>query len=1011
MFNLMLIDRTVTLSKILADGGFSPDEQALMVEASRGASPALRRRQRARMHMYQRFVEGTARGRGFASLFRGHTARDPELVATWLALWYFGLPAPPLPSPLHLRRPVVLGGNPCIPGDSFLIVNPPPPPLAPKWLLLHGFQGRVWFDIHARDSLVDAIVRLVGPTTCVRISLHDASTPADAAAPWEPLFPTNSPSADVREVDSIFDALKARLTPEGAEKRYTAFVTTAGEQTPPSLVPPQDDRRIVCISRSGIIGSDMAYLYLVHKYPREQDVPLAQYTEAFMVIARILTPGAGLRALARDVDGVAAHCLIGPASQVNANNGRQHSTRTYGGACFSCGMLAAVVRAARFTSRTGNPRITVNIEPLPEYSTVLRAAGTEIVVNLHIQPDIARGVHAVLRAATSPAEREHMVAVDVWTDGRFWDPSNTPTTGLVRFNITDGSRINDTAVRLPMLVLQQLDKERTAPPSLIAVRPVYRTYTAYWGKWYSVDKAARTARSFRFVLDEHVDSFRNKMAQLRGAAGGVGMVGSDCVVLSQEPADDNTRRGRSPFLLTSSTSQDDWLLFCSQLVSPVLWCTLGPAFTVNGPASQQEGQQSPWGLHTAYRNLMPSSFHLEEQDAKERQARLESRRLEQNPEQRPEKRGRHKHKRQDQTWNAQEAGLDPALARFGLSNMPSMPSLLGLGPGTSSNALLWDSSFPASHSRFFPSHGTVDKQCDVMPCTFPSCNDEFHLRGTSDIASLQKHMMEHAAAVLRGEHLNDTWSVYEYGQGGSLGELRADFESVLSSLHDADGSHSSSASSSSDSEAGQDEEPAPAPAPTRTARGPPRKRRRLRSFATDPTYWPGFSGGSSSSSDEDSAGDGSRESGGTSTTSRRRRAPATDPSYRPGRDGEPESTAYADDRDEELRQSAAPEWSWGQDPADADGKLRVLVREAKKKQASEKETAENKAANGDGEIVEKETEGAPAEVAKASATKGRSKAKPAARADKRRAAAVAAAEGGRQTEVRRSARIRQPSVK
>lgn len=458
-----------------------------------------------------------------------------------------------------------------------------------KWITLYGFQGAVMFNIHDKYSLVDAIVRLAAPQPLLNFAFYHISdnNAGKSGGKGAPTI-TRETHVNIRDQGYCRDKIRRLFAPDGAEAKHALFVYARDEIPPPAKQwqpgPETDtDSSILvrCVRSRFTDRKDVAYL----RVPKNaSDICYNQYLFWFMTVARILTPGSGLRALRLDDLGVVPHSFVGLHNSVHAD------VKTHGCAGFSPWSWRELVEGVK----TGGRVVVFDVEPLPRDALAVSVPGLnqgvgggkgEPVVLVRLRDDpadpygtrnkqaVADLINMLIDAATTADEQKLLKNINIWGSGIFWTDS---------YVHLDGYPINAHSI--------DFHTEKKLSSGFVTVRPAYTTYTAHVVD--PSDASGKTEQTFQYVLDEALPDFR---ARIRDA--GLDGLNTGCLRISQRDPrsgpspttarfrgmaqDDIKRNNRAQLNLLPNANQADWVFICSQIVSPHIWITEAPATSIS----------------------------------------------------------------------------------------------------------------------------------------------------------------------------------------------------------------------------------------------------------------------------------------------------------------------------------------------------------------------------------------------------------------------------------------------
>ncbi|EPE08513.1 hypothetical protein F503_04100 [Ophiostoma piceae UAMH 11346] len=489
-----------------------------------------------------------------------------------------------------------------------------------KIIRLYGFQGAVNFDIYNHDSLSDAVARLMGPTTKVNFALY---TVTPALAPSGKPVAARPPNGYVAGRTYNFQDIQDCFGEDGAENIHALFVCAIDEQPPAEQWVPSDSdpayaETVVYCSRTStsnsnyasLNGGDEAYLRLPLN---AEDLSPNQYFEWMLVVARILTPGAGLDALNRNESGVLARSHFG----LHRNSDPVlFDPKTPAGLCFSprswemlvCDAMDAwaeqkPARAEFDVVPVAKDMISVHLPGLNFETAPISAAAFSHPASFDDQYNVKRGapfredlaakVHQLLKDALTEEEHDQLDCVNIWPDGRFWHESPI-SVALGDF----GDKLKGFEDRW---AVRDLQSYMHCVPSATVIRPIYQSYTAILDGNVSI------------VIGSHdtLDGFRDRLRKanvsgldpdtdhifIRQTAQSYNMYPE----LNADMTDMQRKQANRPgFFISPQSTDEEWQLVRSQIISPTIWISQADIEAALRPPVHP----SQWGFREQYGNML-----------------------------------------------------------------------------------------------------------------------------------------------------------------------------------------------------------------------------------------------------------------------------------------------------------------------------------------------------------------------------------------------------------------------
>ncbi|CAK7234748.1 hypothetical protein SBRCBS47491_009053 [Sporothrix bragantina] len=542
----------------------------------------------------------------------------------------------------QLPHPPLLGGGQTSddPVTSFEIH---PDPIS----VLYGFQGAVGFDLNNRQSFIDAVLRLVGPLRNVNVAFlkadRDENDQHELVVVHTLYEIVNNSVLD----PYCFDMLKRYLEePFVIESWQVPFVYTPGDILPKRYHQPikgkewpmdthGDDGLVYCraskdLHRGSYHQHDVAYLMVPPPAKNGQTLPIAsnQYREQMMVVARILTPGAGLAIYERGDAGLVPHCRFGLLDKKDPLKLTTPRFLTHGGMGFSQAQWDDLVRCVCATESEhayygGMINVIFDVQPIGEHSVGIFLAGVNsdssqqgqdeggldnvIAPPTSIRAGLAKRIDRLLESGTTQVEQRGLRGVDIWPNGLFWDPEIWPIHACI-FPCTKGS-------------LERIEDQPDVAPSVIAIRPRYSTYMAHVLHRENGSSAVQDM-SFVFKLDDPLDSFLDTVYSITGTGTGTSNARPSLWIRQCENSN------RPEFYITHKTTQKEWFVICSQIVGPAIWVRpLDPSDIAQTNVFSAVVPPS-WGLRPSYHNFRNLAFHealyTEQKLAREQQHAVEA---------------------------------------------------------------------------------------------------------------------------------------------------------------------------------------------------------------------------------------------------------------------------------------------------------------------------------------------------------------------------------------------------
>ncbi|CAK7567699.1 MAG: hypothetical protein SEPTF4163_005667 [Sporothrix epigloea] len=499
----------------------------------------------------------------------------------------------------------------------------------PRVSVLYGFQGAVSFDLDNRSSFIDAVLRLVGPLRSINVAFLAADRNGDGLI----VNHTLNEIANHKGHDPFcFDMLKDYLTkPSVIASRQVPFVHALDDTLPKHHYQPNKDREwpkahaedglAYCILSEDLHETahrryDMAYLVvpppLQDKNQKQaQKLRLAsnQYREQMMLVARILTPGAGLAILEKGDAATVPHCRFGLLEHKVSPQTTAPRFLTHGGMGFTQSEWDDIVQCVFPASHDpgfldGFTRIRFVMRPLASHSVGIFLAGINscesqedgrrknVVPPTSIRAGLASRIDRLVYSTTTTDEQAQLTGVDVWPSGLFWHPGVRPIQAGIA-PCTEKS-------------LEHIVDQPAVAPSVITIRPRYAAYTAHLVNGED-DCSIRPAGSFAFELDGPVACFLDAVYQLiYHQVPGTGSSGTTQLSLWIRQRKNSNR---PEFFVTNETTQHEWLVICSQIVGPAIWVQPIDPKSIAKSSVFAASSSSSWGLRISYHNFQTAAFH------------------------------------------------------------------------------------------------------------------------------------------------------------------------------------------------------------------------------------------------------------------------------------------------------------------------------------------------------------------------------------------------------------------
>ncbi|CAK7268757.1 hypothetical protein SEPCBS57363_003254 [Sporothrix epigloea] len=499
----------------------------------------------------------------------------------------------------------------------------------PQVSVLYGFQGAISFNLDNRSSFIDAVLRLVGPLRNINVAFLAADRNGNGLVVKHTLHDI----ANDKSLDPFcFDMLKNYLTkPSVITSRQVPFVHLLGDTLPKHHYQPTKDEEwpkehaedglAYCtlsedLHRMAHHWYDVAYLVVPppiqdRNLKQGQKLHLAsnQYREQLMLVARILTPGAGLAILKEGDAGIVPHCRFGLLKRIVTPLIMAPRFLTRGGMGFTqveWDELVQCVFPANYDPALsdGFTRVRFLMQPLGSHTVSIFLAGVNsaecqevsrlknVVPPTSIRAGLASRIDRLVQSATTPVEQAQLIGVDIWPNGLFWDPEARPIQAGIG-PCTEKS-------------LEHIFDQPAVVPSVITIRPRYGAYTAHV-VGSKDDYSIVPSRSFAFELDGTVAGFLDAVYQLVQhqipGAGGSGTTQPSLWIWQRENSN------RPEFYVTHETTQHEWLVICSQIVGPAIWVLPIDPKSIAKCNVIPASSSSSWGLRTSYHNFQTAAFH------------------------------------------------------------------------------------------------------------------------------------------------------------------------------------------------------------------------------------------------------------------------------------------------------------------------------------------------------------------------------------------------------------------
>lgn len=536
---------------------------------------------------------------------------------------------------------------------------------------LYGRQGAVRFDLDDRSSFIDAVARLVGANQSINVSLLKSTTgyrPGSAVVPqtFHDIV-HDAPTVDPFDFDKIRVVLlqwrQDYPEPPGRNEDDDGLLVPFVH--PPDEAPPTGHWRpsvkpiglVKCVRRGSPPSSrlaesgDVAYLAFNVPFIKKHSgytpcyrLGTNQYGPWMLVVARILTPGAGLALLAGTPGSLVAHSRLGLVYEkwrVRAVDSEQSFTftpfATHGGLGFHPEHVSFLVQSvAGMDKRTVHDLhdneiryVNVDVTPLHDWSVGVFLAGLNseaatatvdssdvgnnigdnVVKMVGAPPSfrvgLAQCIDRMLTAVTTPGERALLDGVDIWPDGAFWDHEARPVRAAV--------------LPCTALALHQIEDRPFHAASLVAIRPIYRKYTAW------VEGKDGKTTSFAFEQDGQFNAFFESVKAILGAVHDdtdeddyedykedQTELGADVVAsrrdLNHVWIRQRAGSNRPQFLVSPKMTQAEWFVVCNQIVGPEIWVTREKTADWY---EKDMNKKFAWGYRTSYGNLLSVREHKE----------------------------------------------------------------------------------------------------------------------------------------------------------------------------------------------------------------------------------------------------------------------------------------------------------------------------------------------------------------------------------------------------------------
>ncbi|CAK7205216.1 hypothetical protein SEUCBS139899_007983 [Sporothrix eucalyptigena] len=492
-------------------------------------------------------------------------------------------------------------------------------------IVLYGLQGHVQFNTRDPSSFVDAVIRLMGPTRTINVAflrLDDDDCPLVVDTVIHDIV--NDSVADTYGFDKVLYHLarvEERRQENGSDTTIVPFVYTPMDRLPEHYWEPAQDREgvkracngfleyhdslIYCRSsgKFGVSSNDTAYLlgFLNGRLGWKAPITGKEHREQMMVVARILTPNAGLAILEKGDAGLIAHCRFGLSEKQSEERSidRPPSFMSLGGMGFS---------QAQWDYIAKNPSggtVYFDVEPLKKHSVGIFLAGFNSSSQLDKKVDgsenvgtglatsvragLAKRIDPILRAATTSEEQKLITGITIWPKGLLWDHEEWP--------------VHSSVVPCTVKSLERMEDQPEAAPSVVVMRPVYSSYKAH--------VVGSAGLSFSFEIDGRLDTFLDQFYDTLQTDEQLavwfrmhkdGMIHKPAIWIRQHK--DGRTGTRPEFFVMSSTTQRKWLEVCSQIVAPEIWVQPYPdELVADGMLT------SGWGLQGCYENFRTIEFH------------------------------------------------------------------------------------------------------------------------------------------------------------------------------------------------------------------------------------------------------------------------------------------------------------------------------------------------------------------------------------------------------------------
>ncbi|CAK7268604.1 hypothetical protein SEPCBS119000_003145 [Sporothrix epigloea] len=496
----------------------------------------------------------------------------------------------------------------------------------PRFSVLYGYQGAVGFKSDDRSSFTDAVVRLIGSLRCIDV-IFLANTILGLNRAHSISVRANDTGIDPSCFEEIIEYMSR---PSVIASGQVPFVYSLNDRFPAHHYQPikdkswpgvnKDDGLAYCTlaDDSGLTAvhrSDVAYIIVPPPFQAgssgsDQTLPVAanEYRERMMLVARILTPGAGLAILEKGDLGLIAHSRFGLLDRNHPSDATAPLFLTHGGMGFTQAEwddLAHYVHSPKNISAAlgGYTRVRFVMRPLASHSVGIFLAG----VNGNIGPDDGQLSHAstptsiraglasridrLVESATTPDERAQLTGIDIWPNGMFWDPVSWHDKASIA-PCTEES-------------LKRIVDQPAVAPSVITIRPRYAAYTAH-----IVDNrdngAAESSKSFTFELDGLLESFLAAVNRLLPSK--VPGTGDSSILPPSLWIRQREGSNRPEFYVSENTTGDEWREIRYQIVGPEIWIQpLYPSRTAGNNATSN--LNSPfWGLRHSYHNFQSAKY-------------------------------------------------------------------------------------------------------------------------------------------------------------------------------------------------------------------------------------------------------------------------------------------------------------------------------------------------------------------------------------------------------------------